>query len=70
MPTPATVIATLLLRRKAEQTHEVIDGRTIGRNIRVIRRGNRVGEVVAAARVTVGTPQFASMNFRIETWSA
>jgi hypothetical protein len=43
-----------LIRGKVKHTHEVIEGRGIGRYIGVILSGNRVGEVVPAARGDCG----------------
>src|SRR5271156_1875447 len=39
-----------LISRKRKHSHQVIEGRTIGWDIRVIGSGNRVGEVIPAAR--------------------
>jgi hypothetical protein len=65
---PSNILRGVLLDGLA--IAEIADRRAVDRHVRVVARGDRVGEVVAAAVVTGGKPQLRSMNFRIETWSA
>jgi len=68
----AAPVSLAIERRRSEfkQIEQVVQRRCVQWHVRVERRCNRVGEVIRLRFVTVLNPQWRSMKFRIDTWSA
>jgi hypothetical protein len=55
---------------EAEQVHQIADRWTVQRNIGLLLLVTGLGKLSRLRPVSGASPQFASINFRIEAWSA
>jgi hypothetical protein len=55
---------------EGEQAHQIANGRTVRRDVGIAPCVWGFGRLSRLSFETLGKPQFSSMNFKSETWSA